>query len=322
MSVGRPEDAPDPDDLRAEFLRDVIEGLRAIPKTIPSKYLYDKEGSVLFDRICELDEYYPTRTELRILHDHAPEMAARLGPACVVIEYGSGSSNKTAPLLANLERPVLYAPIDVARDHLLDAAGRIATAFPDIDVCPIHGDFTQEFEVPEPEWAARRRVVYFPGSTIGNFALEDRERLLAQIARVCGSGGGLLVGADLRKPVDVLEPAYDDREGVTAAFNLNLLDHINRELGADFDRTRFRHRAPWIEEHGRIEMHLESLQDQLVTIAGERIAFAAGETVRTEYSHKFTLDGFAAMAARAGLEVRQVWTDPREWFSVQYCEVR
>ncbi len=307
---------------RDTFLRDVLEGLRAEPKRLPSKYLYDEAGSVLFDRICELDEYYPTRTELQILADHAGEMAAHLGAGCVLLEYGSGSSNKTAPILQHLARPVMYAPIDVARDHLLAAAERIEEAFPDIEVHPIHADFTQAYPVPDPGWDAPRRVVYFPGSTIGNFEPAAAEQLLAEIAAACGPGGALLVGADLRKSEAILEPAYNDSEGVTAAFNLNILEHINRELGADFQLSCFRHRAPWNAEAGRIEMLLESLDDQVVHIAGERIEFKTGDTICTEYSHKFTLDGFAAVAGAAGLDVRRVWTDPQGWFSVQYCEVR
>jgi dimethylhistidine N-methyltransferase len=240
----------------------------------------------------------------------------------VVLEYGSGSSNKTGPILEHLERPAMYAPIDVARDHLLEAAERMARAFPDIEVHPIHADFTQDYPIPEPSFGEHRRVVYFPGSTIGNFTRADAEGLLRQIAHAVGPGGGLLVGADLRKPESIVEPAYNDEAGVTAAFNLNLLGHINRELGADFQPECFRHRAPWNAEAGRIEMLLESLDDQVVQIAGERFVFRAGETILTEYSHKFTLDGFAAMAGAAGMDVRRVWTDPRQWFSVQYCEVR
>lgn len=316
-----PTTAPAADDPEhATFLADIIAGLSLRQKSLPSKYFYDERGSALFDHICELEEYYVTRTEMAIMQRHAAEMAQRLGPGCLLIEYGSGSSTKTYPLLDSLPRPAAYAPVDVSREHLLRTAERVARDYPDLTVTPVVADFTSDFPVPDAP-GSTRRAVYFPGSTIGNLIREDAVRLLRRIARVCGPGGVLLVGVDLQKPVEVLERAYNDASGVTAAFNLNLLQRINRELGADFDLRRFRHRAVWNEDASRIEMHLESLTDQAVQVGGESFTFDRGETILTEYSHKYTLEGFREVAGSAGFLPAAVWTDPRQWFSVHYLEV-
>lgn len=312
-------------DLTA-FRADVLAGLAQPQKRLPSKYFYDERGSRLFDRICELDEYYPTRTELAIMRAHAADMAACMGPRCLIIEYGSGSSIKTRILLDHAERPAGYAPLDVSRKHLLAASAALAAEYPHIVVFPICADFTAEYELPENDATGpggskiARRVVYFPGSTIGNFPPAAAQSLLAHIARVCGPGGGALVGIDLQKPVAVLEAAYNDAQGVTAAFNRNLLARINRELGGNFDLQRFAHRAFYDSARGCIEMHLESLSDQDVIIGDQRFAFRTGETIHTEFSYKYTLEGFTAMAARAGLEARQSWTDPDHLFAVVYLE--
>lgn len=314
--LAEPDLAEDMDTL----LEDTLDGLRGQPKTLSSKYLYDPVGARLFDAICVLEEYYPTRTELAIMESSLPEMAAALGPGCLVIEYGSGTGEKTEAVLDALDRPAGYVPIDVACPQLATFASKIERHHPGLGVWPICADFTQGPEVPEhPE--ARRRIVYFPGSTIGNFDRGPALRLLRQIAHTAGLGGGALIGVDLVKDPAILERAYDDPQGVTAAFDLNLLAMLNRELGADFDLSKFRHRATYNATQTRIEMHLDSLCDQTVEIAGERIEFTAGESICTEHSNKYTLDSFSRLAAEAGLRVEKVWTDPERLFSIQYLEV-
>ena len=302
---------------RDHFLADVLEGLRAQQKQLPCKYFYDERGSSLFEEICSLEEYYPTRTELGIMQTSAAEMAEALGPHCLLVEYGSGSGAKTRLLLDHLERPAAYVPVDISREHLLQTARALAREYPALEVLPICADFTRPFELPLPERRAARRAVYFPGSTIGNFSRASATRLLRGVARLCGSGGLLLIGVDLEKEHTILERAYDDARGVTAAFNRNLLVRMNRELGADFEPERFRHRAVWVPAGGRVEMHLVSDVAQQVHLGGETIRFEAGEAVCTEYAHKYTLEGFAAVAARAGLSVQRVWRDPEGLFSVQ-----
>jgi len=306
---------------RASFLADVLAGLTSPRKTLPCKYLYDERGSALFERICELDEYYPTRTELGILRRHAGAMAAALGPRCLLVEYGSGSSTKTRLLLERLEEPAAYVPVDISREHLLRAAAALSARHPRLAVRPVCADFTRPFALPKLP-GALRRAAFFPGSTIGNFGAAEARKFLAQVAEQCGSGGLLLIGVDLRKPREILEPAYDDAEGVTAEFNRNLLRRINRELGADFDVAAFDHRALWNEAEGRVEMHLVSRRDQRVRVAGRSVGFARGESIHTESSHKYELEGFAALAGSAGFEVEQVFTDEARWFSVQLLRVR
>ncbi len=311
------DEAPD----RLQFLDDTLTGLREEPKRLPCKYFYDETGSALFDRICDLPEYYPTRTERAIMAAHADAMADEIGADALLVEYGSGSSLKTRLLLDVLERPAGYVPVDISRAHLLKSAAAIETEYLDLEVLPVAADFTTSFTLPEPERAARRRVVYFPGSTIGNFTEKGAVALLEGVAECCGPGGALLIGVDLRKDVDTLERAYDDSAGVTAAFNRNLLVRMNRELGADFDVDAFEHSAVWVEDAGRIEMHLVSRSDQAVSLDGEEIEFERGESICTEHSHKYTLEGFAALAARAGFRVQEVWTDEDALFSVQLLEL-
>jgi L-histidine Nalpha-methyltransferase len=303
--------------LTDPFRADVLAGLRQPAKSLPCKWLYDAAGSELFDRICELPEYYPTRTELAILHAHAAEMGLRLGSGCQVVEYGSGSSTKTPLLLAALPRPAAYVPVDISGEHLHASAAALARAFPDLVVTPVAADFTRPFEVPPLAPPLVRRAVYFPGSTIGNFAPAEAVGLLAGMRRLVGPGGQLLIGVDLEKDRRVLEAAYDDPAGVTATFNRNLLVRINRELGADFDPVAFRHRASVRANPGRVEMHLVSERQQSVRVAGERFRFAAGEAIHTENSHKYTVAGFQQLAATAGWRSARVWTDERGWFSVQ-----
>lgn len=304
---------------RQHFLQDVIEGLSNPQKTIPPKYFYDERGSQLFDRICELDEYYPTRTELAILRDNIDEIAEVIGPRCLLIEYGSGSSLKTRILLDHIDDLAAYVPLDISKDHLRKSATDLAASYPGLAVVPVCADFTADFEVPAAVGAVGRRVVFFPGSTIGNFEHDQALSFLRHTADACGEGGGLLIGVDLIKDVAVLEAAYNDRDGVTAAFNLNLLKRINRELGADFCIEAFEHRAKFNAALSRIEMHLVSRKRQKVAVDGTVVSFDEGDTIHTESSHKFALDDFrTSLAEPAGFTVRRIWTDPRRFFSVQY----
>jgi dimethylhistidine N-methyltransferase len=307
--------APASDSLRS----DVLSGLQREQKEVPSKYLYDARGSQLFDAICNLDEYYPTRTEMSILQECVGEMADALGPHVQLVEYGSGSSLKTRILLDHLDALSSYVPVDISREHLLDAAGSIAEAYPDLAVQPVCADYTAEVPLPDLPPDASRRVVYYPGSTIGNFQPSTAQTFLSRIADCVGTNGGLLIGVDLRKSPDTLRAAYNDAEGVTAAFNKNLLHRLNRELDADFDVDAFHHEAQWNADAGCIEMHLVSDASQTVHIGDHRFAFSEGESIRTEYSYKYTLDGFSRLASRAGFSVDQVWTDDAGLFSIQYA---
>lgn len=302
------------------FQEDVLTGLRRSPKELPSKYLYDAQGSQLFEEICDLEEYYPTRTELAIMADHSEDMAAAIGSRCVLIELGSGEGRKTEVLLDALEDPVAYLPIDISAEALEESATRLGRRFPELHVIPICADYSTKVDLPELP-PAERRVMYFPGSTIGNFDREPAVRFMRRIAGWLGPRGGFLVGVDLYKSGEILEPAYDDARGVTAAFNLNYLRRMNRELGADFDLESFRHLARWNKEDGRVEMHLESLREQRVRIGDEIISFRRGETICTEHSNKFGIDEFRELAARAGFTVEIVWTDAEELFSVQWLTV-
>lgn len=307
---------PDTGSLR----RDVVEGLRRSQKEIPSKYLYDARGSQLFDAICELEEYYPTRTEMAIMQECIGEMAAALGPNVQLIEYGSGSSLKTRILLDHLSDLAGYVPVDISREHLLDAAKTLAAAYPTVAVQPVCADYTADMPLPELPHGARR-VVYYPGSTIGNFQPPAAESFLRSIAERVRPDGGLLIGVDLRKSPELLRAAYNDGDGVTAAFNKNLLRRINRELDADFDLDQFHHEARWNASAGCIEMHLVSTAPQTAHVDGIAFRFAEGESIRTEYSYKYTLDGFAQIAKHAGLSIDTVWTDDAGLFSVQYATV-
>ena len=300
----------------ALFRADVLQGLARPQKRIPSKYFYDAAGSKLFDRICELDEYYPTRTELGIMRAHAPEMAERCGPKCQLIELGAGSLMKVRLLLDRLDRPAGFVPVDVSGEHLESSADELRDEYPNLDVQPVSADFTADFAMPAR--ACSRRVVYFPGSTLGNFDPAEADDLLRRIARLVGPGGGLLLGVDLRKDRRVLEAAYNDALGVTAAFNRNLLARIDRELGADFDPDSFRHRAFYNAAHSRIEMHLVSASDRRVRIGETAIRFRRGETIHTENSHKYDTGELARRAAACGLRTDATWTDAQRYFAVMY----
>src|SRR5580704_7155601 len=303
------------------FLRDVIAGLQTRPKHLSCKYFYDQRGSKLFDRICQLDEYYLTRSELAIMDRFAPEMGAQIGPGAMLVEYGSGSSVKTRYLLDGLPDPVAYVPVDISGDHLRQTARELARDYPRIEILPVCADFTKDFALPRSQRTASHAAVYFPGSTIGNFLPGEAVALLRRITRMCGTGGGLLIGIDLKKNIPTIEAAYNDRLGVTAEFNLNLLRHINRELGADFDLDRFFHQARYNAELGRVEMHLISRRAQTVTLGGETVEFEPGETICTEHSHKYTVDEFAAVASAAGLTLRREWTTEKREFAVLHFAV-
>jgi L-histidine Nalpha-methyltransferase len=298
------------------FRADVLVGLSRPQKRLPSKYFYDAVGSRLFDRITELSEYYPTRVELGIMRARAAEMAARCGPRCLLVELGAGSLTKVRLLLDRFDRPAGYVPVDVSGDHLRAAAAALADDYPVLDVAPVVADFTRPFALPDVP--AARRVVYFPGSTLGNFDPPEADALLRRVARSVGPGGGLLLGLDLRKEVAVLERAYNDAAGVTAAFNRNLLVRINRELGADFDPRAFRHVAFYDRERSRIEMHLTSERPQRVRVGSAAFDFRAGESIHTENSYKYDLGEFAHRAAGCGLRLDESWTDARNYFAVLY----
>jgi len=304
-----------------DFRAGVVAGLSASPKTLPCKFLYDAEGSRLFDRICELPEYYPTRTEIALLTARAGEIAALAGPGAALVEFGSGAGVKIRLLLAALRDPALYVPVDISRGHLAAAADSLAEDFPDLPIAPVCADYTAPFALPSlPGSRPRRRVGFFPGSTIGNFTPAEATAFLRGAARLLGPGSLMVVGADLPKDPGVLVPAYDDAAGVTAAFNLNLLCRINRELSADFDLSAFRHEARWNPTESRMEMHLVSRQPQEVQLGAHYFRFAAGESIHTENSYKYGLEAFAGLAGQAGYRTVQVWTDPACLFSMHVLE--
>ena len=298
------------------FREDLIAGLSLPQKQIPPKYFYDDAGSQLFDRICRLAEYYPTRAELAITRAHLAAIARFAGAGCELIEYGSGASRKTRLLIRAL-RPAAYVPVDISEAALSGAARRLAREFGWLHIFAVAGDFTQPLRLPVfRARPGRRRVVYFPGSTIGNLTPEDAQAFLRMTRGQVGRSGAMLVGVDLKKDANLLHSAYNDARGVTAAFNLNLLARANRELGADFNVRRFRHYAFYNPALNRIEMHLVSLARQSVNVGEHRFAFDPGETIHTENSYKYTVAEFAALAAEAGFRAERVWRDKRAWFAV------
>ncbi len=308
----RPLTAGDASDA---FAAEVLQGLTRPSKMLPCRFLYDAHGSELFERITRLPEYYATRTEMAILRSHADEMAASVPAGGVLIEFGSGSSQKTEILLERLPRLGAYVPIDVSQSALAYARRRLTALFPHIDIRPIVADFSYPVALPA-ELAWRHKTGFFPGSTIGNLTPIEASRLLRVLRAVLSSGGRLIVGVDLKKDAGKLVRAYDDRAGVTAAFNLNLLARINRELGADFDLKAFKHKAIYNARDGRIEMHLVSSREQSVKIQGRRIPFRAGESIHTENSYKYSVSQFRDLTRSANWHPGRVWTDPRELFSV------
>jgi dimethylhistidine N-methyltransferase len=295
----------------------LLDGLRRTPRSVPPKFFYDAAGSALFDRICELPEYYPTRTEIALLARHGREMAECIGAGADLVEYGAGSLRKVRLLLDALHQPARYVPIDLSAEHLLQHAQQLAADHPGLRVEPLVADFSAELVLPDLPRAARRRVGFFPGSSIGNFTPEEALAFLRQAA-VALAGGGLLIGVDLVKDPAVLHLAYNDAAGVTAAFNKNLLARANRELGADFDLAAFDHYAFYDPSEQRIEMHLLSRRRQVVAVCGERVVFDEGQTLHTENSCKYTVDGFRRLARAAGFEPQAVWTDDARLFSVHW----
>jgi L-histidine N-alpha-methyltransferase len=299
-------------------LDELIDGLRRPEMMISPKYFYDERGSQLFEEITRLPEYYPTETELGIMRDNVGEIARLVGKQASLIEFGSGSSLKTRILLEHLDELAAYVPVDISEDHLLESAQQIREEFPHLDVLPVVADFTQPFQLPSPKVMPVRNVVYFPGSTIGNFTHEAALDLLRVMHGEAGEDGALLVGVDLQKDPAIIERAYNDSAGVTAEFNRNMLRHLNREFDADFDLDAFAHSAEYNEEEGRIEIRLVSEQDQEFTLGDESFSIGKNEAILTEYSHKYTLEGFAAMAEATGFRVERVWMDAERLFSVQY----
>ncbi len=306
------------ENTRKGMLKEVLEGLSRDQKMLPSKFFYDERGSQLFEEITELEEYYPTRTERKILKENVREIESYLGKKVELIEPGSGSSEKTRILLANMSNICCYVPMDISGDYLYKVADRLREEFPHIRIAPLQADYTQDFELPEFDPEARK-VVFFPGSTIGNFRKTRFRLFMDVISDMVGPDGALLIGVDLKKEVHVLEAAYNDEKGITAEFNKNILTHINRELGTDFDVDKFRHESVWNENDGRIEMHLFAKEDHQVQVNGSTISFSEGESIHTENSHKYTLEDFAEMVA-PWFEVKKVWTDENDYFSVQYLE--
>ena len=296
------------------FREDVIAGLSLPQKSLPPKYFYDAQGSRLFEAICRLKEYYPTRAELALTRGHIGEIKRFARKRCALIEYGSGESVKSALLIEAL-RPAAYIPVDISADALRGATARLRRSYPWLDLFPVHGDFSQPLKIPVAQ-ARGRRVVYFPGSTIGNLTPEEAHAFLRMTRGQVGPNGAMLVGVDLRKDANVLHAAYNDAKGVTAAFNLNLLSRINRELGGDFRLRRFRHYAFYNPSLGRVEMHLVSLVSQTVNVGDHRFSFDAGESIHTENSYKYSIFGFRALARSAGFRGNKVWLDPKGLFAL------
>lgn len=319
--AGSPADLLKDDQPRNNtFRRDLIAGLRKDPPEVPCKYLYDEEGSRLFDQICELDEYFPSRTELSILDQRASEIRAALGPRCRIVEFGTGSGRKTRLLIEALEDPALYIPIDISRQHLLQAAAQLAVEYQSLEILPVCADYTAPYHLPASRSDYDRTVIFFPGSTIGNFLPDDATDFLRHARLQCGGHSFLLIGVALETDPEILRRAYNDREGLTSAFNRNLLGRAQRELDARVEPDAFAHEAIYNTAEARIEMRLVSTRMQFIEIDAERFPFPPGRAILTEYSHKYSIDGFARLAGRAGFTPLRVWTDPDHRFSLQLFE--
>jgi dimethylhistidine N-methyltransferase len=303
------------------FLSETIAGLSQPQKMLPCKFFYDEHGSRLFNEICELDDYYPTRAENQILRDNINEIAGLIGSRCRLVEFGSGTSTKTRHLLTHLPDMSEYIPIDISGEQLLESAVQLVCEFPDLEINPIKADYGKLLKLPKSKQKPKRTVAFFPGSTIGNLHPGEAIVFLRNIALLCGNDGGLLIGVDRKKERRILESAYNDCKGVTAKFNLNILARANRELGADFDLSAFHHRAPYNENHGRIEMHLVSKCPQTVHVDSQEFCFEEKEYITTEYSYKYTLKDFERLAWKAGFELVTHWEDPAHLFSVLFLRV-
>ena len=302
----------------SDLLTDVIGGLSSNPRTLPCKYFYDERGAALFQKICELPEYYITRTEIDILDRNRAEIASQLGPNVELIGLGTGAGTKTRILIEALEKPAVYIPVDISEKQLRESTALFQKIFPDLEILPVCADYLQRVVLPSPHRNAARNVVYFPGSTIGNFDSAEALEFLHRIANICRGDGGLLIGVDLKKDRQVLEAAYNDRAGVTAQFNLNLLERVNRELGADFDLDQWQHRAIYNSNAGRIEMHLISEIDQFVHLDEHKFHFRRADKITTEFSHKYAPEEFATLAGKAGLKFVRMWTDAARLFGLFY----
>ena len=303
------------------FRDEVLAGLSKSPRQLPCKFFYDEPGATLFQQICNLSEYYITRTEIEILRLHAVEMAEVLGPQIELIGLGTGAGTKTRILLEELDRPAVYVPIDISKEQLEKSSERFRKMFPDLQILPVAADYLEPFELPLPRQVSSRSVVYFPGSTIGNFEPDHASEFLSRLVELVGEDGGLLIGVDLQKDRNVIESAYNDSAGVTAKFNKNLLARINRELGADFNLTCWQHYAVYNPAEGRIEIFLISETDQTVRLGDHSFQFRSGEKILTEYSYKHTIGGFTMLARQAGFQFQRVWTDDKRWFGVFYFTV-
>ncbi|HXX07195.1 MAG TPA: L-histidine N(alpha)-methyltransferase [Pseudolabrys sp.] len=308
-----PQQGPD----TPTFETDVIEGLRSMPKTLPAKYFYDATGSQLFERITELPEYYPTRCEISMLRDHAADIAKLIPQGAALVEFGSGSSKKARILLRAAPKLAAYVPVDICREMIEQEAAELRRDFLQLKVLPVTADICKPFNLPDEAKAAPVRVGFFPGSTIGNFEPHETSAFLRNSADILGAGATLIIGVDLVKPAEVLNAAYNDKAGVTAKFNLNLLTRINRELGGTFRLNTFEHHAFYNRERHRVEMHLASLKRQKVKVAGETIDFRAGETIHTENSYKYSVESLAALARGVGWLSAGAWIDAPKYFSIQ-----
>jgi dimethylhistidine N-methyltransferase len=304
-----------------DFMTDVIAGLSSNPRTLPCKYFYDERGAALFQKICELPEYYVTRTEIDILDRYGSDIAAQLGRHIQLIGLGTGAGTKTRILIEALENPAAYIPVDISEKQLRESTALFRKIFPELEILPVCADYLQPVFLPTPRNKPARSIIYFPGSTIGNFEPQQAVEFLRRVASVCRAGDGLLIGVDLKKEQRVLEAAYNDNAGVTAQFNLNLLERINRELAADFDLDQWRHRAFYDSKLGRIEMHLISEIDQFVHFDEQKFHFRRGEKIVTEFSYKYTPDEFSALASEAGFDFAQIWTDDARLFGVFYFTI-
>ena len=302
-----------------DFHQEVIDGLSNRPRRIPPKYFYDQRGSELFDAICEQPEYYPPRTEISLLQYYAREIAERIGPDCVLVELGSGASEKVRLLFDSL-KPAGYMGVDISREFLLEATEKLAHDHPWLEVHAVCADFSQVLEIPS-HYHEQRLVAFYPGSSIGNFDPDDAVTFMEQVAEMVGKHGKLLIGVDLKKDDEILNAAYNDAAGITAEFNLNLLRRMQDELGAEIEPGAFAHQAFYNGTDSRIEMHLVSTKNTTLTIDGKAFSFHLGDSIHTENSYKYSVEEFQELAERAGFDVEHVWIDRKQFFSVQLLTV-